>query len=119
MFVQVCGAARAVTGSCYLVGAGDNRFLVDCGMHQGGGWETRVDPLYTEADARRTIELFRPIPYHMSKGLRLGVTVQFYDAGHILGSAFIELHLEDRGGQSRVVFSRGQAAIPSGSSRRE
>ena len=39
MFIQVCGAAREVTGSCYVVGVGDTRFLVDCGMHQGGDKE--------------------------------------------------------------------------------
>ena len=36
MFVQVCGAAREVTGSCYLFDVDGTRFLVDCGMHQGG-----------------------------------------------------------------------------------
>jgi metallo-beta-lactamase family protein len=31
------GGAREVTGSCVLVQAGKSRFLVDCGMFQGGG----------------------------------------------------------------------------------
>lgn len=31
------GAAREVTGSCYLVETPDARFIVDCGMFQGGG----------------------------------------------------------------------------------
>jgi metallo-beta-lactamase family protein len=35
MQLQVCGAAREVTGSCYLVEAARCRFLVDCGLHQG------------------------------------------------------------------------------------
>ena len=39
MFIQVCGAAREVTGSCYVVEVGETRFLVDCGMHQGGDKE--------------------------------------------------------------------------------
>ena len=43
MFIQVCGAAREVTGSCYLVEVGDTRFLVDCGMHQGGDKEEALN----------------------------------------------------------------------------
>lgn len=35
MKIQFCGAARMVTGSCYLVDLGDVRFLVDCGAFQG------------------------------------------------------------------------------------
>ena len=36
MNITFCGAAGEVTGSCYLVDTGDVRFLVDCGMFQGG-----------------------------------------------------------------------------------
>ncbi|TCJ11826.1 MBL fold metallo-hydrolase [Parasulfuritortus cantonensis] len=36
MRLTVHGAAREVTGSCYLVESGKVRFLVDCGMFQGG-----------------------------------------------------------------------------------
>ncbi len=36
MRVTFLGAAREVTGSCYLVETADVRFLVDCGMFQGG-----------------------------------------------------------------------------------
>ena len=36
MHIRFLGAAREVTGSCYLVDTGRMRFVVDCGMHQGG-----------------------------------------------------------------------------------
>ncbi len=35
MKVKFLGAARAVTGSCFVIETGKARFAVDCGMHQG------------------------------------------------------------------------------------
>lgn len=37
MRIRFLGGAGEVTGSCTLVEAGERRFLVDCGMFQGGG----------------------------------------------------------------------------------
>ncbi|WP_146193148.1 MBL fold metallo-hydrolase [Maritimibacter sp. 55A14] len=34
--ISFLGAAREVIGSCYLIEAGEVRFLVACGMFQGG-----------------------------------------------------------------------------------
>lgn len=36
MRITFHGAAREVTGSCFLVEADGLRFLIDCGLHQGG-----------------------------------------------------------------------------------
>jgi metallo-beta-lactamase family protein len=36
MKLSFLGAAREVTGSCYMMETGDTRFLVDCGLFQGG-----------------------------------------------------------------------------------
>ena len=33
--VRFCGAARTVTGSCYLLETESGRFLIDCGLFQG------------------------------------------------------------------------------------
>ena len=35
MKVTFMGAARTVTGSCYIMECGSTRFALDCGMHQG------------------------------------------------------------------------------------
>ncbi|MGZ8441131.1 MAG: MBL fold metallo-hydrolase, partial [Candidatus Deferrimicrobiaceae bacterium] len=41
MNLRFLGGAREVTGSCILVQTGRSRFLVDCGMFQGGGESER------------------------------------------------------------------------------
>ncbi len=185
MFIQVCGAAHEVTGSCYVVGVGETRFLVDCGMFQGSTkefqqnfepfpfdpraidfvvlthahidhsgrlprlvkegfdgpiyatpatcdlaeimlldsayiqemeseWRTRkaeragreaVEPLYDQDDAKQTLPLFKPAKYSAPMELAKGVSVTFHDAGHILGSAFVALQLEDGGESIEVLFS--------------
>lgn len=39
MYIQFYGATEQVTGSCYLIQAGDTRVLLDCGMVQGSQQE--------------------------------------------------------------------------------
>ncbi len=39
--IQFMGAAKTVTGSCYLVTVDDLKFIVDCGMYQGPDVEQR------------------------------------------------------------------------------
>lgn len=185
MEIQFCGAAREVTGSCYLLTIDRTRFLVDCGMHQGGAeqygenfetfpfdpseidfvllthahidhsgllpklardgfhgpvyatpatvdlaqimlldsahiqeaeaeWRTRkarragrsaAGPLYTRADAERACELFQAIPYSQDLSPCPGLRVRFRDAGHILGSACVELWLREANDEIKLVIS--------------
>ena len=35
MKIKFLGAARTVTGSCYIIQTDQTRFAIDCGMHQG------------------------------------------------------------------------------------
>jgi metallo-beta-lactamase family protein len=176
------GAAGEVTGSCYLVDTGEIRFLVDCGMFQGGeadrrnrsfafdprdiafvllshahidhsgliprlvalGFEGAVyatratadllgvmlpdsahlqereaehaaagrsgrnrdaTPLYTVRQAAASLERLRAVEYDEPVHLHPAVRCVFRDAGHILGSAILEIWLDERGRETKLVFS--------------
>jgi len=186
------GAAAEVTGSCFLIAAQRTRFLVDCGLFQGGrdaddkneaaldfdagtlafvilthahidhsgllprlaarGFQGPVyataptvdllgamlpdsahiqeldaewareraerdvrggrgsgnvagAPLYTVADAERCLRQLRAVEYGKPTQPAPGVRFRFRDAGHILGSAVVELWLDEPGGTRKIVFS--------------
>src|ERR1051325_1866607 len=63
-----------------------------------------VEPLYTMADAERTLPLFRPVAYHTPQLLDANLNYVPYDAGHILGSSCIVLH-ENSNSRVRLAFS--------------
>lgn len=62
-------------------------------------------PLYTEREAVESLRLLAPLAYRMRRELLPGVAVTFRRAGHILGSATVELELTLGGDRRRVLFS--------------
>ncbi len=63
-------------------------------------------PLYTERDAEHAARLFRSLPYKESLQLEPGITLRLHNAGHIIGSAFAEMRVEEAGAREfTVVFS--------------
>ncbi len=64
-----------------------------------------VQALYTEAEVDRVLPLLRPVPYETPREVAPGVTARWVDAGHMLGSASIELRVEEKGGTKTIVFS--------------
>jgi len=180
------GAAGEVTGSCYLVDTGQVKFLVECGMFQGGRdterknrrfafdpadiafvllshahidhsgliprlvalgfrgpvyatratvellgvmlpdsgylqekeaeWTNRrkfgrgersgdTAPLYTVQQAVASLKRLLPVDYDAEVRPHESVRCTFRDAGHILGSAILEIALRSGGRQTRLVFS--------------
>jgi metallo-beta-lactamase family protein len=205
MNITFLGAAQEVTGSSYLVEADGVRFLVDCGMFQGGretraknhrafpfdprsidfvilthahidhsglvprlvalgfkgtihttratcdllavmlpdsahiqekeaeyanldrfrrGMEKRngrkhaapreVAPLYTVAQAQASLRRLNPVDYDLEIAPHPQVRCTFRDAGHILGSAIVELWVGEGTRRRKIVFSGdlGQPARP-------
>ncbi|HZL79321.1 MAG TPA: MBL fold metallo-hydrolase [Candidatus Limnocylindrales bacterium] len=64
-----------------------------------------VAPLYTIADAEKTLHQFVGFSYERPFQVVDGVTVTFRDAGHILGSAQVILDVQENGGKFRWLFS--------------
>lgn len=67
--------------------------------------EPLVEPLYTVADATESLKNFISVGYNRPLPIAPGVTLTFYDAGHILGSALVVLDIEEGGEKKRLVFS--------------
>jgi metallo-beta-lactamase family protein len=185
MRVEFLGGARTVTGSATLLEIGSFKWLVDCGLFQGGKaleernqnvrpylpkdlsfillthahidhsglipklvkegfrgkvictkatfdlcevmlrdsahiqeteaeWQNRKSrrsggeeflPLYTTKDAEKSLRCFHPVPYEEVLTLADGLKVRFRDAGHIVGSAIIELWAEEGDLGKKLVFS--------------
>ena len=187
MKIQFLGAARQVTGSCYLLEAGGLRLLVDCGLFQERSYRDRnwndfpvppdeidylllthahIDhaglipkfvrdgfsgtilataatsdllpivlmdaaklneedavfkkkrhekegrrgpypeiPLYTLEDTEQVFPLVESVAYGQRVALNDRVAVRYRDAGHILGSAMIEITARENGAHRRIVFS--------------
>jgi metallo-beta-lactamase family protein len=177
------GAAGEVTGSCYLVDTGEIRFLIDCGMFQGGPGGARAadrknrrfafepkdiafvllshahidhsgliprlvaqgfrgavyatratcdllavmlpdsgylqekeaeyrsqsggeaGPLYTAREAQASLAHLLKIEYGETVRPHESLDCVFHDAGHILGSAILEVALRSGGRTTRLVFS--------------
>jgi metallo-beta-lactamase family protein len=62
-------------------------------------------PLYTAKDAEKSLRCFQPVSYGEIVQLAEGVKVRFQDAGHILGSAIIEIWIQEEGEEKKLVFS--------------
>jgi len=67
--------------------------------------EPPVHPLYSGEDVERILRLLKPVPYHEPVAVAPGVQVRFVEAGHMLGSASLQLLLEEDGVRRTVVFS--------------
>lgn len=53
-------------------------------------------PLYTEVDAFRAISQLQPCGYDRTMPVARGIDVEFVNAGHLLGSSFVRMHIDGR-----------------------
>jgi len=64
-----------------------------------------VEPLYTLVDVERALRHVVSVEYGQEIDISDGIRARFIDAGHLLGSAFIAMDLEENGVKKSIVFS--------------
>ncbi|MGE3076423.1 MAG: MBL fold metallo-hydrolase [Dehalococcoidia bacterium] len=62
-------------------------------------------PLYTTKDVERCLSRIKTVAYRKPFKVGKNVTARFLNAGHILGSAMIQLDCETKAGSASIVFS--------------
>ncbi len=94
-----------------------NIMLRDCAhiQMQEAEWRNRkgkrtrdidiIEPTYTMEDAENTIRCFVPCSYGKEIEVCEGVKIRFTDIGHLLGSASIEVWLQEKNVEKKLVFS--------------
>ncbi len=83
-------------------------------LHRARRGEKPLQPLYTRRDVREVLHQMRGLPYDRMQDILPGVSLRLRDAGHILGSAMIELVAHEQGASRKLVFSGdvGQSGTP-------
>jgi metallo-beta-lactamase family protein len=73
-----------------------------------------IKPLYTLEDAEMTFPLFHKVSLHTPVDIGPGISYQSYEAGHMLGSTFMLLTVQENGRNVRILFSGdlGRAGLP-------
>ncbi|HWQ93245.1 MAG TPA: MBL fold metallo-hydrolase [Clostridia bacterium] len=67
--------------------------------------EPPVAPLYSQEDTERTLRLLVPAAYGEPIQVAPGITARFVEAGHMLGSASIQLQVKEGGRERKLIFS--------------
>ena len=119
--LRFCGAARTVTGSCYLFETPHSKVLIDCGLFQGpktlkalnrrnaARGRAPVLPIYTKADAFAAQGSFKAVEYEQWIEVQPDIRARYWNAGHLLGSASIEIEFlgEGNSGQPLRILASG------------
>ena len=74
-----------------------------------------IEPLYRLENVEETLRYCEGLPYYQRINVAEGVDIRFADAGHILGSAIVEVFVDEGGVERKLVFSgdlgNSQAAL--------
>jgi metallo-beta-lactamase family protein len=76
--------------------------------------DPEVIPLYTGEDSAKAIQRLKARDYHQRFELEDGIEVEFFDAGHIIGSAQVVVTLKEAGQEVKIAFTgdHGRRGMP-------
>jgi metallo-beta-lactamase family protein len=111
-----CTAASAEVCRIVMLDSGyiqeeDARYKRKRHGKQGKKARFGYDPLYTVADAENAAPLLQKAPLDAPVEVAPGMVASFHNAGHILGSSFIRLVIEE-GGRTRSILFSGDVGRP-------
>ena len=77
--------------------------------------KAEIEPLYLESDVEEALQYCQALNYHQLVSITEDIQLKYHDAGHILGSAIVELKINEAGREKKLVFSgdlgNSQAAL--------
>jgi metallo-beta-lactamase family protein len=98
--VELCNVL--LRDSCFL----QKRDLEYVNKRRRRDGKALFEPLYDESDVDALMQLFTPLHLHQPREIARGITLEFFNAGHILGSALVQLDIRsDHGRDHRLLFS--------------
>jgi len=95
--------ARLIMSDSAHIQARDAEYLAKRAAERGEKFDFK--PLYDDIDVVRTMERFVTFDYGRPLQIADGVRVEFFDAGHILGSALIRFEIRDGVERRAIGFS--------------
>jgi len=96
--VDLCGVLLADSGH---IQESDARFANKKGFSK----HKPALPLYTEVEAVETLQFLKPVPYGRTETIPPAFSFSFQPAGHIFGSGFIRLKVDDGRQTLAILFS--------------
>ena len=82
-----------------------NQYRKSLGRTKKNRREQIAKPLFTEKNVKQTVDQFFTIPFHKKFQVNPQLSIQFIEAGHLLGAASIEVTVTESGKETRIGFS--------------
>ena len=100
---------HAATADLLKVMLEDSAFIAEMDAEQANkrreDGHAKHQPLFTRADVGPVLRQLQRLPYDAPREILPGVHITLRDAGHILGSASVEVRAHEQGGERVLVFS--------------